>query len=78
MNICICSLVQTMRSAHSSCLPIAIIVVLAGPAPRGGGPQHAVALAPDLLVAGVTALVPALTPPDRDVSCLLIQSDLLD
>lgn len=51
---------------------------LVGPAPRGGGPQHAAALAPDLLVAGATALVPALTPPDRRVCCLLIPSDLLD
>ena len=44
--------------------------ILAGPAPHGEGPQHAAALAPDLLVAGVTVLVPALTPPDRWVSCL--------
>lgn len=38
---------------------------LVGPAPPGDGPQHAAALAPDLLVAGVTALVPAPTLPDR-------------
>lgn len=55
-----------------------LFVFLAGLAPRGGGPQYAAALAPDLLVAGVTALVPALTPPDRQVFCLLIPSDLLD
>lgn len=36
-----------------------------GPARQGGGPQSAAALAPDLLVVDVTALVPAPTPPDR-------------
>lgn len=41
------------------------LYVLSGPAPQGGDPQHAGALALDLLVAGATALVPAPTPPDR-------------
>lgn len=34
---------------------------------RGGGPQHGAVPAPDHPVAGVTALVPAPTPPDRPV-----------
>lgn len=54
------------------------VCILAGPAPQGGDPQHAAALAPDLLVAGVTALVPAPTPPDRWVPCLLSTCVLLD
>ena len=54
------------RSAPRNLLKFEIyFYVLSGPAPRGGDPQHAVALAPDLLVAGVTVLVPALTLPDR-------------
>lgn len=54
------------------------VCIPAGPAPQGGDPQHAAALAPDLLVAGVTALVPAPTPPDRWVPCLLRPCVLLD
>jgi len=49
----------------------------AGLAPRGGVPQYAAVLAPDLLAVGATVLVPAQTLPDRQVSFVMVPKDLL-
>lgn len=55
-------------SDYEICSTLLPFCVPLGPVLQGGGPQCAAALAPDLQVAGVTALVPAQTPPDRRVS----------
>lgn len=62
----ICVFYQAYLPFHTYLL----IYLFAGPAPQGGDRQHAAALAPDLPVAGVTALVPAPTPLDRRVFIL--------
>lgn len=62
----ICVFYQAYMPFHTYLL----IYVFAGPAPQGGDRQHAAALAPDLPVVGVTALVPAPTPLDRWVFVL--------